>query len=391
MKRFVVAFVVLTVVLGGVLAWRLWLQNEAASGPPGSSGVVEEERVVVAVRIASRITALHVDEGDVVTAGQLLAELDCGDMDTLVQQAEAQLAAATAAVEPVRRTAEAAAAQAQAARRTAEAAAAQAGAVQAQAGAAQNQAQAARSQVGSMRAQRENVERQHERITALTQEQVTTTVDLEGVATSAEDLRYRVGAASSAAQAAEMSAAAAGGQAQAAGSQAAAAEQQAQAAAAQAQAAALQVLAMQSQLAVAEAGVARARVGQAECRITAPRAGAVAVRARNAGEVVLPGSTIFELLDPSETKVRFYVTNADLGRVQPGMRVSATADAFPGKTFHGTVVRIAEEAEFTPRSVQTRDDRDRLVYEVEARVDNPQRLLRSGMPIEVVVTRGTAR
>jgi HlyD family secretion protein len=81
MKRFVAAFVVLTVVLGGVLAWRLWLQSEAASGPPGSSGVVEEERVVVAARIASRITALHVDEGDVVTAGQLLAELDCGDID----------------------------------------------------------------------------------------------------------------------------------------------------------------------------------------------------------------------------------------------------------------------------------------------------------------------
>jgi HlyD family secretion protein len=46
---------------------------------------------------------------------------------------------------------------------------------------------------------------------------------------------------------------------------------------------------------------------------------------------------------------------------------------------------VSEQAEFTPRTVQTRDDRDRLVYEAEARIDNPQRLLRSGMPVEVVV------
>jgi HlyD family secretion protein len=100
---------------------------------------------------------------------------------------------------------------------------------------------------------------------------------------------------------------------------------------------------------------------------------------------VLPGTTLFEILDLSETKVRFYVSNADLGRVAPGMRVSVTADAFPDKAFTGTVRRVSEQAEFTPRTVQTRDDRDRLVYEAEARIDNPQRLLRSGMPVEVVV------
>jgi HlyD family secretion protein len=385
MKRFVAVFVVLSLVLGGLLYWKLRLQDAAASGPPGSSGVAEAERVIVASRIASRIVAVHADEGDVVAPGELLAELDCADLDALVQQAEAQRAAAQAATEPVRRQAEAAAAQALGARKSAEAAASQAAAVRSQAEAAQGQAQAARSQVGSVRAQRENVERQRDRVTQLTAQEVTTTVDLEGLQTSAEDLRYRMGAAASAAQAAKLSAAAAGGQAEAAVNQAAAAGQQAAAAEAQALAAAGQVVVVQSQLAVAEAGVVRARVGQSECRIVAPRAGVVAVRAHAAGDVVLPGTTLFELLDPSDTRVRFYVANADLGRVAPGMRVTITADAFPGTTFGGVVRRVAEQAEFTPRSVQTRDDRERLVYEVEAQVENPDRRLRSGMPVEVVV------
>jgi len=385
MKRFVAAFVVLSLVLGKLLYWKLWLQDEERSGPPGSSGVAEAERVVVAARIASRIVAVHVDEGDAVEAGQLLAELDCSEMDALVAQAEAQLDAARLAVVPVERQAEAAAAQAEGALRQAEAAAAQAGAVQAQAEAAKAQAAAARSQVGAARAQRDNVERQRDRVATLTAEAVTTTVDLEGLQTSAEDLGYRVGAAASAASAAQQSAAAVAGQAVAAQGQAGAITQQAVAAGHQAGAAAGQVEAVRSQQAVAEAGLARAKVGQAECRIVAPRAGVIAVRAHAAGDVVLPGTTLFELLDLSETKVRFYVTNADLGRVAPGMRVSVTADALPGKTFTGTVRRVSEQAEFTPRTVQTRDDRDRLVYEAEARIDNPQRLLRSGMPVEVVV------
>jgi HlyD family secretion protein len=385
MKRFVAAFVVLSLVLGGLLYWKLWLQDEAASGPPSSSGVAEAERVVVAARIPSRIVALHVDEGDAVEAGQLLAELDCSDMDAAVAQAEAQVNAARLAIVPVEQQAAAASAQAEAALRQAEAASAQAEAVKSQAAAAQEQAAAARSQVGAARAQRDNVERQRDRVATLTAEAVTTTVDLEGLQTSAEDLRYRVGAAASAASAAQQSATAVEGQAVAARGQAGAVSQQAVAAGHQAGAAAGQVEAVRGQLAVAEAGLARAKVGQAECRIVAPRAGVVAVRAHAAGDVVLPGATLFELLDLSETKVRFYVSNADLGRVAPGMRVAVTADAFPDKTFTGTVRRVSEQAEFTPRTVQTRDDRDRLVYEAEARIDNPQRLLRSGMPVEVVV------
>ncbi|HOI11590.1 MAG TPA: HlyD family efflux transporter periplasmic adaptor subunit, partial [Myxococcota bacterium] len=83
--------------------------------------------------------------------------------------------------------------------------------------------------------------------------------------------------------------------------------------------------------------------------------------------------------------VVFFVANADLARVRPGMAVDVVADAWPDRSFACTVVRVAQDAEFTPRTVQTRSDRDRLVYRVDARVDNADGALRAGMPVEARV------
>lgn len=385
MKRVIGAFVVLTVVLSGVLYWRLQVQAEAADRPPGSSGIVEQTRVVVAARLSARLAAVHVREGQPVEAGALLAELDCAEPDALVAEAEARLAAARVQVEPLRMQAAAAAAQAEAVRRTADAAKAQAEAAKQQISAARGQAAAARRTVGAVRAQRDNADRQRERAQALLAEAVVRPVDLEGSDTAAADLAFRVDAASATAGAASATAAAVASQAQAAEAQAGAAGQQAVAAGEQAKAADGQVRAAEAQLAVAEAAVRRARLAQAECRVVAPRAGVVTLAARQAGEAVLPGTTLFELADPAESTVTFYVVNADLGRVRPGQRVRVTADALPDHPFGGAIRWIAREAEFTPRTVQTRDDRDRLVYAVEALLENRDGALRDGMPVEVVV------
>ncbi len=385
MKRVIGAFVVLTVVLSGVLYWRLQVQAAAADRPPGSSGIVEQTRVTVAARLPARLAAVHVREGERVEAGALLAELDCAEQDALVAEAEARLAAARLQIEPLRSQAGAAAAQAEAVRRSADAAVAQAEAARQQVAAAQGQAAAARRTVGAVRAQRENADRQRDRAEALLAEAVVRPVDLEGSDTAAADLRYRVGAASATAGAAAASASAVESQARAAEEQAAAAGQQVVAAGEQAQAATGQVHAAEAQLAVFDATLRRARLAQAECRIVAPRAGFVTLVARQAGEAVLPGTTLFELADPAETTVTFYVVNADLGRVRPGQRVRVVADALPDRPFAGTIRWIAREAEFTPRTVQTRDDRDRLVYAVEALLENRDGALRDGMPVEVLV------
>lgn len=343
MKRFVVILVVLAVALGTVLAIKISRQAAERQGPPGSSGVVEGTKVLVASRLPARIAKMHVREGDAVKEGQMLVELDCAEPDALVAEAAARLDAGRAQVEAAR-------AQAQAVAFTGKA--------------ASRQAHSARTGAGSYAAQEANARRQSQRAARLDTEGVMPTAQREGLDTAVEDLAKRRAAALEAADAA-------GHQAKAAELQAAAATEQ--------------VRAAEQQVVAGEAALVRAKAAQAECRILSPVAGLVTVRAREPGEVVLPGSTLYEITDAREARVTFYVANADLGRVATGQSIRATADAWPDETFAGTVRRVSPEAEFTPRTIQTRSDRDRLVYAVEATVLNPDGRLRIGMPVEVEV------
>jgi HlyD family secretion protein len=95
-------------------------------------------------------------------------------------------------------------------------------------------------------------------------------------------------------------------------------------------------------------------------------------------------------MDLSEVKATFYLPNAELGAVKPGGRATVVADAWPGEAFEGKVRTVALEAEFTPRNIQTRTDRDRLVYPIEVTVVNRDGKLRAGMPVQVTLE-GTAR
>ncbi|HET9553695.1 MAG TPA: HlyD family efflux transporter periplasmic adaptor subunit, partial [Anaeromyxobacteraceae bacterium] len=165
--------------------------------------------------------------------------------------------------------------------------------------------------------------------------------------------------------------------------QARAAEVGIRAAGAQAEAAAAQVKA-------GEAAVARARLLAGECEVRAPRAAEVSKLPHEAGELAAAGATLVRLVDLSEPKATFYLPNAEVGAVKPGAPAQVVADAFPGETFGGTVRTVAVEAEFTPRNIVTRTDRDRLVYPVEVTVKNRGGKLRAGMPVQVVLP-GTGR
>jgi len=140
----------------------------------------------------------------------------------------------------------------------------------------------------------------------------------------------------------------------------------------------------------AEAARDRAAVAVAECELRAPRDGYVQSRNFEPGEVVMPGSRVLTLVDIREVEATFYLPNAELDDAAVGRQVRVEADAYPDRFFEGTVQRVAVSAEFTPRNVQTREDRDRLVYAVEARIPNPEGLLRPGMPVEISIP-GTAR
>jgi HlyD family secretion protein len=140
-----------------------------------------------------------------------------------------------------------------------------------------------------------------------------------------------------------------------------------------------------SQVQAAEAAVARAELLAAECEIRAPRDAEVGDLPHEDGELVTPGTVLARLVDLSDLKATFYLSNADVGAVKPGASAIVMADAYPGASFAGKVRTVALEAEFTPRNIQTRSDRDRLVYPVEVAIDNPDHKLRAGMPVQVTL------
>jgi HlyD family secretion protein len=87
----------------------------------------------------------------------------------------------------------------------------------------------------------------------------------------------------------------------------------------------------------------------------------------------------------AEVKATFYLPNAELGAARPGGKAFVVADAWPGERFEGVITTVAARAEFTPRNIQTRSDRDRLVYPVEVTLKNPDHRLRPGMPVQVTL------
>jgi len=148
-----------------------------------------------------------------------------------------------------------------------------------------------------------------------------------------------------------------------------------------------------AQVALAESGVAAIEVQRAECSLASPIDGVVMARNYEEGELALPGAAILELGRLDQVHTWIYVANTEVGRVRLGLKVKLVADTYPGRTFVGTVVRVNERAEFTPKSIQTKDDRTRLVFGVKVAIDNPDRALLPGMPVEAslveVVPAGT--
>lgn len=119
--------------------------------------------------------------------------------------------------------------------------------------------------------------------------------------------------------------------------------------------------------------------------LRAPWDGVVLARSAEPGQLAAAGSTLFELgrLDPLELSV--YLPEQRFGRLSPGDEVRVRVDAYPGRVFVGTVLRLADEAFFTPSNVQTREDRARLVYAATIGLDNPDRALKPGMIADVEV------
>ncbi len=132
-----------------------------------------------------------------------------------------------------------------------------------------------------------------------------------------------------------------------------------------------------------ELDMARIRLGYTVLR--APFDGVVLVREAELGEVVSPGTPIITLANLHDIWLRVYVPETDLGKIRWGQPADIRTDTFPGKVYHGRIAVIASDAEFTPKSVQTEEERVTLVYEVRIDVDNPNEELKPGMPADAYI------
>jgi len=113
-----------------------------------------------------------------------------------------------------------------------------------------------------------------------------------------------------------------------------------------------------------------------------PIDGVVLVKSAEPGEVLAAGTPVVTIGDVEHPWLRAYIGEQDLGRVKLGQKVKLTTDSFPGKVYWGRVSFIASEAEFTPKQIQTKEERVKLVYRIKIEVDNPNRELKLNMPVD---------
>ena len=145
--------------------------------------------------------------------------------------------------------------------------------------------------------------------------------------------------------------------------------------------------AARAQVAQAEAVLRAVDAALANMVIRAPFDGVVTVRHREPGEVVGAGSAVVSLMDRGDRWVRIYVSEDRIGAVRTGQAATITSDTFRGRTYPGQVVYVSSEAEFTPKNVQTSEERVKLVYAVKVRITGDRDFeLKPGMPADVRLT-----
>ena len=164
----------------------------------------------------------------------------------------------------------------------------------------------------------------------------------------------------------------------------------------QSQAAYLRDLALQA--AAAEAiTVAQANIKNAQANLKlaqiilgyttlyAPFSGVILVRNAELGEDMQPGTPVFTLADLDHVWLRAYINETDIGRVRFGQAALITTDSYPGQKYIGRISMISENAEFTPKSVETHAERVTLVYRIRIDIENQSHELKPGMPADATI------
>ncbi|MCC7358685.1 MAG: efflux RND transporter periplasmic adaptor subunit [Anaerolineales bacterium] len=340
--------VVAVVVIAALLWWFLANRPAAAdTGALGASGTIEAVSITIAPEIGGRVVAVLVSEGQVVQAGEVLVRFD----DTVLSAQRDQAAAGLTALQAAQNAAEAAR----------DAAAANFELLEA--GPSDEQLAVAQTVVDRAQLAADAAREAY----AALPDAALDTPDGRSLAAARDQAVAALANAE-----AQYDLLAAGARAE----QLQAAEAQSSAARYQAEAAGAQVAASEAALAVLDAQLAK-------LTLTAPAEGTVLARSIEPGEFAAPGAALLVLGQLSTPTITVYIPEDQYGGIRLGQTARVMVDSFPGQTFTATVTHIADQAEFTPRNVQTAEGRKSTVFAIKLAVDNPDGRLKPGMPADV--------
>jgi HlyD family secretion protein len=317
-----VAVGLIAVILIAAAVTRYW-SNRTNEGVIAVSGTIEATEVDIESKVTGRIEQIAVDEGDRVTKGQVLVQIERRELEAQVRSAEALVQAARANLANL------------------------------VAGSREEEIRKAEAALAEARANLEKSQKDWERIGQLFLQKLVS-----------DQERDRAVAAYEVAKAQER-------------------EAREHLALLKAGTREEVIEAARGELKRAEAALELARVQLEDTALTAPLDATVLLKIREPGELAIPGTPILTLGDLDHPWVMVYVKETDLGRIHLGDAARVYVDSFPGKAYPGKITFISEKAEFTPKTIQTQEERVKLVFAAKVAVENPNGELKPGMPADV--------
>jgi HlyD family secretion protein len=388
MKRFILPIVIVAAVAAGVGYYVYGRLHPKNTNTLSVSGNLELTQVDISFKVPGKLIELNVDEGYYVKKGQVIARIDKDQVQSQRNRDEASLNNSQfqydqmeTSVQWQRRTLES-----DVALRNAELRASQAKLAALVAGSRPQEIQEARASVADAKAQHDQAQADWDRAQDLFKD--------DDISKQQYD-QYRMRLDSTAAvlrESNERLALVVEGPRKEDIDAARADVVRAQAALESAEANQLELKRREQDVLAHRADVSRARAQVAitdtqinDTVVTAPIDGVVLVKSAEVGEVLAAGTTVVTIGDIDHPWLRAYINETDLGRVKYGQPAMLTTDSFPGRSYPGRISFIASEAEFTPKQIQTFEERVKLVYRIKIDVDNRSHDLKSNMPVDAEI------
>jgi len=317
-RNWILAVICAALIAGAYYGWRLYAGAGLPAGIASGNGRIEATEIDVSTKAAGRIREILVNEGDFVTAGQVLARMDTVQLEAQRRQAEAQLKRALISVDTARSLVE----QREAERTAAEATIAQ------------------------RQAELDAAEKRLARSSQLVKTNAVSQQTVDDDRASEESSKAAVAAA------------------------------QAQLAAAEAAIGSARATVVDAEAAVdaARAAIESIEADIDDSTLTSPRDGRVQYRVAQPGEVLSAGGRVLNLVDLGDVYMTFFLPTAQAGRVEIGAEVRLVLDAVPQYVIPAKVSFVADVAQFTPKTVETEEERQKLMFRIKAQI--PPELLR---------------